>query len=301
MSFVTNGLKHESVMTTELVAMFDLKRGGHFLDCTVGTGGHSKALLKAGANRILGLDRDEEVLPLAARTLEHWKDHVDLIHSDFRNFQTVMDQRQLLTVDGALADLGMSSVQLDAEGRGFTFRRDEPLDMRMDRSVGKTAAEIIQVASEKTLADLIFEYGEERYARRIARAIVVNRVREPLVSTGQLATLVRKVVPRRKGQRIDAATRTFQALRIWVNQELSGLDVFIREIFQKLRVGARLVVITFHSLEDRIIKHTFRDLAKSGDVPLRILTKRPIRPSSNEVSQNPRARSAKLRAAEKVA
>ena len=300
MSFVTHGLKHKSVMATELVAMFDLNRGGHFLDCTVGTGGHSKALLEAGADRILGLDRDEEVLPLAARTLEHWKDDVDLIHSDFRDFETVLDQRQLLTVDGAFADLGMSSVQLETEGRGFTFRRDEPLDMRMDRSVGKTAAELIQVESEKNLADLIFEYGEERYARRIARAIVANRAREPLVSTGQLAALVRKVVPRRKGQRIDTATRTFQALRILVNQELSGLDVFIRKIFRKLRVGARLVVITFHSLEDRIVKHTFRDLAKSGDVPLKILTKRPIRPSPNEVAQNPRARSAKLRAAEKV-
>ena len=300
MSFVTNDLKHESVMTAELVAMFDLRRGGHFLDCTVGAGGHSKALLQAGADRILGLDRDEEILPLAARTLENWKENVDLIHSDFRDFETVMNQRQLLTVDGAFADLGMSSVQLESEGRGFTFRRNEPLDMRMDRSVGKTAAEIIQVASEKTLADLIFEYGEERYSRRIARAIVANRDREPFVSTGQLATLVRKVVPRRKGQRIDSATRTFQALRIYVNQELSGLDVVIRNIFRRLRAGARLVVVTFHSLEDRIVKHTFRDLAKSGDIPLRILTKRPIRPSPNEVSRNPRARSAKLRAAEKL-
>ncbi len=237
---------HEPVMTTEVVAMLRAEAGGQFVDCTVGAGGHARALLEAGADRVLGLDRDDEVLPLARAALAPWSSRVELVHADFRRIDVVLDERQLATVDGALADLGMSSIQLASDGRGFSFRRDEPLDMRMDRSAGPTAADVLQEASEQTLADRIFEYGEERHARRIARAIVAFRDREPLATTGQLATLVRRAVPRRGWQRIDPATRTFQALRIWVNQELEGLDRFLRALCRRLRAGARMAVITFH-------------------------------------------------------
>ena len=292
---------HEPVMTTEVVAFLEPSRGGRFLDCTVGSGGHSRALLEAGADHVLGLDRDHEALPLAAAALGPWTDRVELVHTDFRRLDDVLDQRGVSHVDGAVADLGMSSVQLQAEGRGFSFRRDEPLDMRMDRSVGPTAADVLRDVSEGTLADLIFQYGEDRYARRIARAIVEARTRQPLTSTGQLAALVRRAVPRRGYQRIDPATRTFQALRIWVNQELEGLDQFLRTVCHRLRAGARLAVITFHSLEDRIVKTVLRELERGGEVALRVLTKRPLRPKPEEITRNPRARSAKLRAAERLA
>ena len=292
---------HEPVMAAELVTVLGPDQGGQFLDCTIGAGGHARALLEAGAGRVLGLDRDREVLPLAEAALASWADQVELVHADYREIDVVLDQRHLGTVDGALADLGMSSIQLETAGRGFSFRRDEPLDMRMDRSAGLTAAELLRAASQETLADRIFEYGEERYARRIARAIVHTRERQPFTSTGQLATLVRRVVPRRRGQRIDPATRTFQALRIWVNQELEGLDKFLLTLCRRLRAGARLAVITFHSLEDRIVKRTFRELERGQDVAVRVLTKRPLRPGPAEVTRNPRARSAKLRAAERLA
>jgi 16S rRNA (cytosine1402-N4)-methyltransferase len=191
-------------------------------------------------------------------------------------------------------------MQLDAEGRGFSFRRDEPLDMRMDRTQGPTAADLVRDAGESELADVIFQYGEERYSRRIARAIVEARAVEPITTTGQLARIVRRAVPRRGHQRIDPATRTFQALRIRVNRELEGIEAFLVEACRRLLGGARLVVITFHSLEDRIVKHVFRALAR-GEAALRILTKRPLVPSAEEVQRNPRARSAKLRAIERLA
>ena len=291
---------HTPVMEAEVVAMLDPARGGRFVDCTVGTGGHARALLAAGAGRVLGIDRDAEVLPLAGAALAPWADRVELVHADYRQVDVVLDERRIATVDGVLADLGVSSVQLDAAGRGFSFNRDEPLDMRMDRSAGATAAELLRESSERTLADRIFEYGEERHARRIARAIVEARGRQPVVSTGQLAALVRRAAPRRPGQRIDAATRTFQALRIWVNGELEGLGRFLHAACSRLRAGARLAVITFHSLEDRIVKWGLRELERAGDVTVRILTKRPLRPGAGEVGRNPRARSAKLRAAERL-
>ena len=300
MPAVNHPSRHTPVMAAELVALLDPARGGHFLDCTVGTGGHARALLAAGADRVLGIDRDAEVLPLAAAALAAWDERVELVHGDYRQFDVVLDQRQIARVDGVLADLGVSSVQLEAAGRGFSFNRDEPLDMRMDRSAGATAAELLREASEQTLADRIFEYGEERYARRIARAIVEARTHGPFVSTAQLAALVRRAAPRRRGQRIDAATRTFQALRIWVNDELEGLGRFLHAACARLRAGARLAVITFHSLEDRIVKWGLRELERAGDVAIRVVTKRPLRPGLEEIRRNPRARSAKLRAAERL-
>jgi 16S rRNA (cytosine1402-N4)-methyltransferase len=280
--------------------MLQPSRGGLFVDCTVGLGGHSRALLEAGATRLLGLDRDAEALAHAAETLHAWADRVELVHADYRDLEQVLDARGIAGVEGALADLGVSSLQLDAEGRGFSFRRDEPLDMRMDRSGPDTAADLIASVDEHDLANVIFRYGEERYSRRIARAIVAARRSAPVATTGRLAQIVRSAVPRRGYQRIDPATRTFQALRIWVNRELEGLDTFLARASRRLLAGARLAVITFHSLEDRIVKHAFRSLA-AGESALRVLTRKPVTPADAEVERNARARSAKLRVIERLA
>jgi 16S rRNA (cytosine1402-N4)-methyltransferase len=295
-----NAHVHEPVMVAETIALLAPSRGGLFVDCTVGLGGHTRALLEAGASKVLGLDRDPEALGVARTRLEAFGDRVELVHADYRQLGQVLDDRGVGGVGGALADLGVSSMQLDAEGRGFSFRRDEPLDMRMDRSQGPTAAELLAEVGEQELANLIFQHGEERFSRRIARAIVEARREGAITTTGQLAQLVRRAVPRRGYQRIDPATRTFQALRIWVNRELEQLDAFLAEACSRLLAGARLAVITFHSLEDRVVKHAFRALAQ-GAMALQILTKRPIVPGETELDRNPRARSAKLRAIERLA
>jgi 16S rRNA (cytosine1402-N4)-methyltransferase len=293
-------LLHEPVLVREVVTLLQPERGGLFVDCTVGLGGHSRALLEAGASRILGLDRDADALALAATELAAFADRVELVHADYRDLERVLDARGIERVQGTLADLGLSSMQLGAEGRGFSFQRDEPLDMRMDRSRGETAASLLATVEEEELANVIFQHGEERYSRRIARAIVQARRASPLSTTGQLAQIVRRAIPVRGHQRIDPATRTFQALRIWVNRELEGLDAFLQSAARRLLAGARLAVIAFHSLEDRIVKHTFRALAQ-GEAAVSILTKRPLEAGEDEVTRNPRARSAKLRAIERLA
>jgi 16S rRNA (cytosine1402-N4)-methyltransferase len=275
-------------------------RGGLFVDCTVGLGGHARALLEAGATRILGLDRDPSAIAAARSNLAAWADRVELVHADYRSLDEVLDSRRIEQIDGALADLGISSMQLGAEGRGFSFQRDEPLDMRMDPTSGETAADLVARASERDLADAIFKYGEERFSRRIARSIVEARREAPIATTGQLAAIVRRSVPRRGYTRIDPATRTFQALRIWVNRELEGLDRFIEAAVRRLRMGGRLAVITFHSLEDRVVKHTLRALERGEQALVRVLTKKPVVPGDQELRDNPRARSAKLRAAERL-
>jgi 16S rRNA (cytosine1402-N4)-methyltransferase len=291
---------HEPVMVAETVTLLAPSRGGLFVDCTVGLGGHTRALLEAGASRILGLDRDPDALRLAADSLAGFGDRVELVHADFRDLPRVLDERGLSGIDGALADLGISSMQLETEGRGFSFRRDDPLDMRMDRSQGPTAADLIATVDEESLANVIFEYGEERYSRRVARAVVAARQLDPIRTTAALAQIVRRAIPRRGYQRIDPATRTFQALRIWVNRELEGLELFLQEATRRLLGGARLAVISFHSLEDRIVKHAYRALARA-EATLQVVTKRPTGPSEDEVTRNPRARSAKLRAIERLA
>jgi 16S rRNA (cytosine1402-N4)-methyltransferase len=291
---------HEPVMVPQVLTLLAPARGGLFVDCTVGLGGHGRALLEAGASRLLGLDRDQAALAVASETLAAFRDRVELVHADYRDLDRVLDERGIGGVDGALADLGVSSMQLDGDGRGFSFRRDEPLDMRMDRSRGETAASLLVRAGEEEIADVIFRFGEERYSRRVARAIVNARAESPIETTGRLAAIVRRAVPQRGRQRIDPATRTFQALRIWVNRELDGLDAFLGRAAERLLAGARLAVITFHSLEDRIVKHAFRALAGAGGA-LRLVTKRPLTPADDEVARNPRARSAKLRAIERLA
>ena len=292
--------RHQPVMVSEVVSLLAPERGGLFVDCTTGLGGHSAALLESGAERLIGLDRDERALRLAAERLSPFGNRVELVHSDYREIGSVLQARGVAGVAGILADLGVSSMQLDEEGRGFSFRRDEPLDMRMDRSQGPTAADLIAAADETDLANVIFQYGEERHSRRVARAIVHARQREPIQTTGALAEIVRRAVPARGYQRIDPATRTFQAIRIWVNRELDGLDVFLSDAARWLLAGARFAVITFHSLEDRVVKHTFRALAAAGDA-WRVLTRKPLIPGEPELALNPRARSAKLRAIERLA
>jgi 16S rRNA (cytosine1402-N4)-methyltransferase len=293
--------QHVPVMTREVVTLLRPERGGLFVDCTVGLGGHTRALLEAGASRVLGLDRDADALAVAGDATAAWHDRVELVHADYRDLSRMLDGRGIAGVDGVLVDLGVSSLQLDAPDRGFSFRRDEALDMRMDRSQGRTASELLHDVEEPALADVIFQYGEERFSRRIARAIVSARRDAPVLTTGQLAQIVRRAVPRKGYQRLDPATRTFQALRIWVNRELEGLDVFLEQTVERLLAGARLAVISFHSLEDRIVKHAFRALERARGTALRILTKRPLVPSDAEIEANPRARSAKLRAIERVA
>jgi len=291
---------HVPVMTAEAIDFLQPGRGGLFVDCTVGLGGHARALLEAGATRLIGLDRDRDALAHARDTLSPWADRVELVHADYRTLDDVLDARRIARIDGALADLGVSSLQFDAPGRGFSFQRDEPLDMRMDRSGGDTAADLVARSTERELADAIFQYGEERFSRRVARALVAARQEAPVDTTGRLAAIVRRAIPRRGPARIDPATRTFQALRIWVNRELDGLDRFVAAAAQRLRAGARLVVITFHSLEDRIVKHTLRALHQRDGV-VQVLTKKPLVPRDAEIDRNPRARSAKLRAAERMA
>jgi 16S rRNA (cytosine1402-N4)-methyltransferase len=294
-------VSHEPVLTREVLEVLAPGRGGLFVDCTVGAGGHSVALLEAGATQLLGLDRDPSALALAAEALKTFRDRVELVHADFRELDRVLDSRGIGTINGALADLGVSSMQLDGPGRGFSFQRDEPLDMRMDLTSSRTAADLIRQSSELELAGVISKYGEERHARRVARAIVQARERAPIDTTRQLADLVRRAIPRRGWSRIDPATRTFQAVRIWVNQELEGLEQFLVRLLRRMATGARAAVIAFHSLEDRIVKHTFRSIERAGDVSARILTRKPIVPSEDEIARNPRARSAKLRAIERLA
>ena len=290
-------MTHDPVLLEEALLFLRPERGGTYVDCTVGLGGHTEAMVVRGATRVIGIDRDPEALRTAETRLAPIADRVVLVHADYRELATVLSERGISAVDGILADLGVSSLQFDGDGRGFSFRRDEPLDMRMDQSSGPTAADLVNAARETELADVIFRYGEERQSRRIARAIVASR---PVARTGELAAIVRRAIPGRGWQRIDPATRTFQALRIWVNGELDDLDTFVRTAAGHLAPAARWGVISFHSLEDRIVKHTMRGIAGEDD-GFRILTKKPIAPDEAEVRRNPRSRSAKLRAIERLA
>jgi len=300
---------HVPVLVDEVHALLQPERGGIFVDCTVGLGGHARMVLEAGATRLIGIDRDTDALALAGAALEPFAERVTLVHADYREIDAVLDAQGVKDVAGVLADLGVSSMQLDREGRGFSFRRDEPLDMRMDRTAGETAAELIDRVDERELADAIYQYGEERRSRQVARAIVMARQQGRIETTGRLAEIVRRGVAARGWQRIDPATRTFQALRIWVNRELDGLDSFIGSAASRLQPEGRLAVISFHSLEDRVVKHTLRDLSRSPSlaaqavaeqVRVRVLTKHPIVAGEAEAGANPRARSAKLRGAVRV-
>jgi 16S rRNA (cytosine1402-N4)-methyltransferase len=291
--------RHDPVLLAEVVSTLAPGSGGVYVDGTVGLGGHSAALLEAGAGRVLGIDRDERALEIARERLAGFGDRVELVHADYRQLPDVLARRGLGAVHGVLVDLGVSSLQLDDASRGFSFRQAGPLDMRMDQSRGESLAEKLAAVSEAELADVVYEFGEERKSRRVARAIVEARDRGALASSTELASVVRRAAGGGEWQRVDPATRTFQALRIWVNGELEGLDAFAEAAVGTLVPQGRLAVIAFHSLEDRIVKRTSRRLAADGVV--RLVTRRPIVPGDEEVARNPRARSARLRAMEKVA
>ena len=295
-----DGATHVPVLLDEVRSLLQPERGGIFVDCTLGLGGHSRMLLDSGATRVIGIDRDTDAIAIAKEHLAAFADRVTFVHADYREVAEVLDAHGVTEVAGLLADFGVSSMQLDADGRGFSFRRDEPLDMRMDRSQGETAADLIDRVDETELADVIYRFGEERRSRQVARAIVMARGQSPITTTGRLAEIVRRGVAARGWQRIDPATRTFQALRIWVNRELDDLDSFIGRAASRLQVEGRLALISFHSLEDRVVKHTLRDLARGDDAVIKVLTKHPVIAGDAEAAVNPRARSAKLRAAVRV-
>ncbi|MSO52241.1 MAG: 16S rRNA methyltransferase [Acidobacterium sp.] len=295
-----DGARHVPVLLDEVRSLLQPERGGIFVDCTLGLGGHSRMLLESGATRVIGIDRDTDAIAIAKDTLAAFADRVTFVHADYREVAEVLDRQGVTEVTGLLADFGVSSMQLDTDGRGFSFKRDEPLDMRMDRSQGETVADLLDRVDETELADVIYRFGEERRSRQVARAIVMARGQSPITTTGRLAEIVRRGVAARGWQRIDPATRTFQALRIWVNRELDELDSFIGRAASRLQVEGRLGLIAFHSLEDRVVKHTLRDLARGDDAVIKVLTKHPVIAGDAEAAVNPRARSAKLRAAERI-
>ena len=286
--------RHVPVLSAEVLDLLAPAPGQVVVDATVGAGGHARLLAEriGPTGRLIGLDQDESMLELARLRLAGLP--VTLVHSNFDQLRQVLDELGIDAVDGVLADLGVASDQLDAAERGFSFQQPGPLDMRLDPSQGEPAAALLQRLSERDLADLFWQYGEERYSRRIARKIVETRRRQPLETTTQLAELVRRCVPRPKGRRptIDPATRVFQALRIAVNDELGALDRLLAALPDCVKPGGRAAIISFHSLEDRRVKHAFRDSTK-----WEVLPRKPVEASEEEVARNPRARSAKLRVA----
>jgi 16S rRNA (cytosine1402-N4)-methyltransferase len=291
---------HEPVLVEEAIRLLAPRPDGVYVDCTLGLGGHTRQLIAAGAGRVIGIDRDPAALSEARERLADVRDRVELVHDDYRHIADVLETLGVHEVDGVLADLGVSSMQLDRPERGFSFRHAGPLDMRMDPSQGTSLAARLTTVDETTLADIIWRYGEERHSRRVARAILAARDRGELGDTGALAAAVRRGAGGKGWQRIDPATRTFQALRIWVNDELAGLEHFLGPAWRVLARGGRLAVIAFHSLEDRLVKQTFRRLA--GDSASAVLiTRRPVIATEAEAARNPRARSARLRVVEKVA
>jgi len=311
-----SGNIHTSVLLKESIDLLEPSAGKVFVDATLGLGGHSDALLKGAGNiRLIGIDQDLAAIEYAKKRLAEYGSQVTIVHANFSSIGSVVRSEGVEKVDGILADLGVSSLQFDSEERGFSFRFDAPLDMRMDPDSGDmTAAELLETLSETEIANIIYLFGEERSSRRIARRIVEAREKgEPVKTTGELVKLVERSVRRSPKDKIHPATRTFQALRIAVNHEIEILEQFIIDSIELLNNGGRLAVIAFHSLEDRVIKQTFQKLSGKCFCPPRIpqcvcgaekkvaiLTKKPVTPSAEEIENNPRSRSAKLRAIEKL-
>jgi 16S rRNA (cytosine1402-N4)-methyltransferase len=301
---------HLPVLLEEALAWLAPRPGGRYCDATLGAGGHALAVLVRSApdGRLIGLDRDPDALATAGARLQPFGDRVTLVHAPFSEARDVLARLEMIPVDGFLVDLGVSSPQLDRPERGFSFRHDGPLDMRMDPTRGETAGELLRRVDEAELTGIIRDHGEERHAARVARAIIDARRAGPIETTGKLATIVARALPRHEHGK-NPATRTFQALRITVNDELGELERFLAVVTDCLRPGGRLVVIAFHSLEDRIVKRRLRALAgKAGPgggavaepARLRLLTKHVVVPGDDERARNPRARSARLRAAERL-
>jgi len=312
-SMIGAAVEHLPVLLDEVLKALQVRQEGVYVDCTLGLGGHSEQILSrlGGTGQLIALDWDDEALEEASDRLSGRHKNLQLLHESFKNLPQVLDGLQIRALDGCLLDLGVSSLQLDSPQRGFSFRREGPLDMRMDRRSETTAADLIDRLSEEELSDLFRRYGEEKAARRIAAAVVERRNTSPIYTTTDLAQIVEEVKGPGRG-RIHPATQVFQALRIEVNSELAELENVLQAVISLLGPGGRLVVISFHSLEDRIIKNAFRKAAgrcvcflpqELCNCPriaeVRILTRKPVTPSAREVLENPRARSAKLRAVEK--
>jgi 16S rRNA (cytosine1402-N4)-methyltransferase len=298
------GGSHAPVLVAEVLNYLDCRSGSVYVDATVGSGGHARRILEESspAGKLIGLDCDAAALARAGKKLASFGERFLPFQKNFRNLKEVLVSLSLERVDGILADLGVSSEQLDDPGRGISFRWDAPLDMRLNPQGGQTAEEMIRRLSAEEMEKILREFGEERWAGRIAKAITRRRREAPLKTTGDLVKTIRGAVPSGR-TRIHPATRTFQALRIAVNEELANLQAFLRSCPDLLNPGGRLVVISFHSLEDRIVKEHFRAWGKRtrGETPpFRILTPKPVTPSAGEIRSNPRARSAKLRAIEKI-
>jgi 16S rRNA (cytosine1402-N4)-methyltransferase len=310
------GAPHRPVLLEETLNFLAPGRGGLFIDCTVGLGGHSEAILKSGEEtRVLGMDLDPAALEYARNRLAPFGERFRAFQANFRAIREVLQDANEREPNGILVDLGVSSMQFDSPERGFSFRFDAPLDMRMDPTTGATAADLLQQLPESEIARIIFEYGEERHSRRIARRIVERREQgRPITTTAELADLVRLAIGGNQRNQIHPATRTFQALRIAVNHELEGLGEFVESAVDLLIPDGRFAGISFHSLEDRILKRELRKLSGHCECPPRlpvcecgaremveVLTRRPVAPGPREVEENPRARSAKLRACRRKA
>ncbi|WP_337833280.1 16S rRNA (cytosine(1402)-N(4))-methyltransferase RsmH [Geoanaerobacter pelophilus] len=307
--------RHVSVMPEEVTRFLAPRPGGIYVDGTLGGGGHSRLILELSSpsGRLIGFDQDQEALAAAKSILATYGNRASFVGRNVSAIASVMTELGIEAIDGLLLDLGVSSHQLDTAERGFSFQQDAALDMRMDRSASLTAAELVNSSSEDELTRVIRDYGEERWARQIARRIIAARLESPLETTGQLAELVSRAIPRKAWEeRIHPATRTFQAIRIAVNDELGSLQRCLQDTVPLLKSGGRIAVISFHSLEDRIVKQFFRDKATGcrcpkdlpvcacGGTPvLKVLTSRPVLASKDEIAANPRSRSAKLRVAEK--
>ena len=307
--------EHISVLLNESLQLLHVRPGGIYVDCTVGLGGHCEAILSQleGRGKLIGLDRDGQALEMTRERLQERFENFRLYPENFKSLGRILQSLEIQEIDGCLADLGVSSHQLSSTERGFSFQEDGPLDMRMDQNQKTTAADLINKLPQDRLAEIFFRYGEEKAARKIARIVVEERRSSTFRTTRQLAGLVEQIKGRRFGSRLHPATQVFQALRIEVNQELAGLEEFLHEVIGSLSSGGRFVVISFHSLEDRIVKQAFRKSAgrcvcfQPGELctcprveNARILTRKPLVPSDPEVERNPRARSAKLRAVEKT-
>ncbi|MGA7070678.1 16S rRNA (cytosine(1402)-N(4))-methyltransferase RsmH [Bradyrhizobium sp.] len=302
--------RHIPVLGREVIAWLKPREGGIYVDATFGAGGYSRAILEAGNVSVIGIDRDRTAISAGFDLVDRSNGRLTLVEDRFSNLAEVCSAQGAPSVDGVVMDIGVSSMQLDEAGRGFSFRSEGPLDMRMGQD-GPTAADVIAKASEADLANIIYIFGEERHSRAVARAIVAARKDAPITTTRALADLVGKIVRAKPGE-IHPATRTFQGLRIFVNQELDELHVALSAAERVLKPGGRLVVVSFHSLEDRIVKNFLNERAKAGGgsrhqpetaqrpPSFAVLTKRPVTAEDDEVSGNPRARSAKLRAAERT-
>lgn len=289
-------IAHVPVMLEEVLRMLNVKKSGVYIDGTVGLGGHAEGILKSinGGCTLIGIDKDEEALKIAEKKLQGFDVH--LVRDRFSNMDAVIRGLGYERVDGILLDLGVSALQLKSEGRGFSFLKDELLDMRMDERQTLTALKIINDYSEKDLAHVIWQYGEERFSRKIARALVNSRKQKQIRTCTELSQIIEKTIGRRG--RIHPATKTFQALRIEVNKELAELSAAVNTGINILKAGGRFCILSYHSLEDRIIKHSFKELAQKGMVS--IITKKPLVPKKEEQRLNPSSRSAKLRAVEKL-